>query len=63
MGNVAIHRAGLCYFPSGQIRKAKGKERRHLLQEEVRAGVEEERASRMVGLKQQEAWTKWLQRW
>ena len=59
VGNVARGRAGLGYFPSIQVRKAIGKDRRLLLQEEVRAGVEEERASRMVSLRQQGAWTKW----
>lgn len=33
--NVARGRVGLGYFPIVQIHKAKGKERRHLLQEEV----------------------------
>ncbi|XP_055496018.1 uncharacterized protein LOC129699945 [Leucoraja erinacea] len=39
--------------------KTQGKERHHLIQEEVRAGVEEERVSRTVGLRQQGAWTRW----
>ncbi len=56
--NVARGRAGLGYFPRTQINKATGKERHQLLQEEVRAGVEEDRASRMVGLRQQGAWTR-----
>lgn len=59
MANVARGRAGLGYFPRTEIRKAMGKERRHLLQEEVRPVVEEERASRVVGLKQQGAWPRW----
>lgn len=38
VGMVASGRAGLGYFPSCQVSKAKAKERLHLLQEEVRAG-------------------------
>ena len=59
VGTVAIGRAGLGYFPSTQIHKAKGKQRRNLIQEEFRACVEEERRSKMVGLSRQEAWTRW----
>ena len=51
--------AGLGYFPSPKIEKARGKERRKLLQQEVRAGVEETRITKMVGLAQQGAWTRW----
>ena len=58
VGTVAIGRAGLGCFPSTQILKAKGKQRRNLIQEEVRASVEEKR-SKMVGLCQQGAWTQW----
>ncbi|RXN07453.1 reverse transcriptase [Labeo rohita] len=59
VGIVATGRAGLGYFPKTLISQARGKERHHLLQEEVRAGVEEERVSRAVGLRQQGAWTRW----
>ena len=59
VGTVAIGRAGLGYFPSIQIHKAKGKQRRNLIQEEVRANVEEKRRSKMVGLCRQGAWTRW----
>lgn len=59
VGTVASGRTGLGYFPSFQVSKAKGKERLHLLQEEVRAGAEEEWVSQMVGLSQQGAWTRW----
>ncbi|XP_041934289.1 LOW QUALITY PROTEIN: uncharacterized protein LOC121697073, partial [Alosa sapidissima] len=52
-------RADIGYFPSTRVDKAQGKQRQHLIQQEVRAGVEEERASRMVGMGQQGAWTKW----
>lgn len=56
---MATGRAGLGYFPKTQVSQARGKERHQLLQEEVRAGVEEERVSRAVGLRQQGAWTRW----
>ena len=59
MGTVAIGRAGLGYFPSIQIYKAKRKRRRDVTQEEVRASVEEERRGQMVGLSRQAAWTRW----
>ena len=59
VGTVAKGRAGLGFFPSTRYDKTRGKERHHLLQEEVRAGVEEERRSKMVGLSQQGAWTRW----
>ncbi|KAI2645803.1 Regulatory protein RecX [Labeo rohita] len=59
VGTVATGRVGLGYFPKTLISQARGKERHHLLQEEVRAGVEEERVSRAVGLRQQGAWTRW----
>lgn len=58
VGAVAIGRAGLACFPKTQVSQAPGKERHHLLQEEVRAGVEEEHVSRAVGLRQQGAWTR-----
>ncbi len=59
VGNVATGRAGLGYFPKTLVSQARGKEIHHLLQEEVRAGVEEERVSRAMGLWQQGAWTRW----
>ncbi|XP_062272394.1 LOW QUALITY PROTEIN: uncharacterized protein LOC133978067 [Scomber scombrus] len=59
VGTLASGRAGLGYFPKTQVSKTHGKERHHLFQEEVRVGVEEERVSRAVGLRQQGAWTKW----
>ncbi|KAL4001244.1 hypothetical protein ACER0C_006543 [Sarotherodon galilaeus] len=45
----------------GRGSRARGKERRSLILEEVRAGVEETRASQMVQLRQQVAWTRWEQ--
>lgn len=59
VGSIATGHAGIGYFPTTRVENPKGKERQHLIQEEVRAGVEEVRASRMVGLGQQGAWTKW----
>ncbi|KAK1788714.1 hypothetical protein P4O66_002535 [Electrophorus voltai] len=58
VGSLAMGRVGLGYFPKTQVSKTQGKERHHLLQEEIRAGVEEERVSRVVGLWQQGAWTR-----
>ncbi|KAK1786544.1 hypothetical protein P4O66_002997 [Electrophorus voltai] len=52
-------RAVLGYIPKTQISKAQGKERHYLFQEEIQAGVEEERVSRAVGFWQQGAWTRW----
>lgn len=59
LGTIAKGRAGLGYFPCPQINKTKGKERRQLIQKEVRAGIEETRYCKMVGLSSQGAWTKW----
>ncbi len=56
---MATGRAGLGYFPKTLVSQARGKEIHHLLQEEVRAGVEEEQVSRAMGLWQQGAWTRW----
>lgn len=58
IGMVERGQSGLGFLPSIQVDTAKGKERQHLLQEEVRAGVEEVRASKMLGLRQQGAWTR-----
>ncbi|XP_077372334.1 uncharacterized protein LOC144033646 [Festucalex cinctus] len=59
VGPVACGRAGLGSNPRPSYNKAQGKEKRLLIQEEVRAGVEEERCSRTVGMRQQGAWTRW----
>ena len=58
MGTVVIGRAGPGYFPSTQIHKVKGKQRGNLIEEEVRASVEEERRSKIVELSRQGAWTR-----
>ncbi|XP_075313231.1 uncharacterized protein LOC142373743 [Odontesthes bonariensis] len=59
VGSVAIGRAGLGTIPITHLSRLRGKERRDRVQLEVRAGVEDQRASQWVGLKQQGAWTRW----
>ena len=59
VGTVATGRAGLGAFPQPRYENAHGKDKRQLVLKEVRAGVEEERTSRMVGMQQQGAWTRW----
>ena len=61
VGPVASGRAGLGSVATTRYDKALGKDRRRLVQEEVRTGVEELRASQMVGMRQQGAWTRWEQ--
>ena len=58
VGVVTRGRAGLGSFPTPQMNSS-GKERRRLVQEEVRAAVEETRTVEAVGMKQQGAWTRW----
>ena len=57
-GSIAKGKAGLGFFPSTHTISAKGKERRHLILE-VQEGAEEGDYGKMVGLSQQEAWTRW----
>ena len=57
VGRVAVGRTGLGYCTSKDIRRATGKKYRHLLQNGVRAGVEELRLGKIVGLGQKGAWT------
>ena len=52
VGTVARGRAGLGTYPSHPYDKARGKERQQLIQDEVRAMVEEERSSKAVGMGQ-----------
>lgn len=59
VGTVAMGRAGLGAIPQPCYRKARGKDKRQLVLKEVRAGMEEERTGRMVGMQQQGAWTRW----
>lgn len=59
IGAVAVGRQGLGMTPSTSWGKAGTKERRQLVQDEVRKKVEEERQARAVGMKQQGAWMRW----
>lgn len=61
LGTVAQGRAGLGSLRATRYDSASGKERQRLVQEEVRASVEEERTSRAVAMRQQGAWMKWEQ--
>lgn len=61
VGAVAQGRAGLGSSRTPNYYKAQGKEKRSLILEEVRAGVEEKRTSQVVQLRQQGAWTRWEQ--
>lgn len=61
LGTVAQGRAGLGSLTLTQYESASGRERQRLVQEEVRASVEEERTGRAVTMRQQGAWTKWEQ--
>ncbi|XP_061896514.1 uncharacterized protein LOC133645675 [Entelurus aequoreus] len=58
VGAVTRGRAGLGFFPTPQL-NTRGKEGRRLVQDEVRAAVEETRTCEAVGMKQQGAWTRW----
>ena len=59
VGTLAIGRAGLGAIPQPRYDRAQGKERRDLVLEEVRAGVEDVRTSRMVSMRQQGASSRW----
>ena len=59
VGTVDSGTRGLEYYPSTRIDNARGKERRTLLQKEVREGIEETRLAKMVWLSQQGARTRW----
>ncbi|XP_049337547.1 uncharacterized protein LOC125802987 [Astyanax mexicanus] len=59
IGSVAVGRTGLGSYARPRYDKAQGKERRQMVQAEIRAGVEEERRSRAVTMRQQGAWTNW----
>ncbi|XP_073731592.1 uncharacterized protein [Misgurnus anguillicaudatus] len=61
VGAVESGRAGLGSNQTPRFNKAQGKEKRQLIQDEVRAGEEESRGSRAVGMRQQGAWTRWEQ--
>ncbi|XP_067296477.1 uncharacterized protein [Pseudorasbora parva] len=59
LGSVAMGRAGLGCFPKPRYDLARGKERRRLIQDEIRAEVEEERYTKMTSMSKQGAWTRW----
>ncbi|XP_029943214.1 uncharacterized protein LOC115385372 [Salarias fasciatus] len=59
VGNTAVGRVGLGSFPKPCYGKARGREKRHMVQEEIRAEVEEDRWVKMVAMYQQGAWTRW----
>lgn len=59
VGSIAISCAGLGSNPTTHYNNLKGKERWDLVQKEVRARVEEQCTSWMVGLRQQGTWTRW----
>ncbi|XP_050960924.1 uncharacterized protein LOC127162191, partial [Labeo rohita] len=61
LGSVTQGRAGLGSLTANRYDLASGRERQRLVQEEVRASVEEERSSRAVAMRQQGAWMKWEQ--
>lgn len=58
VGTVATSRAWLGAMSQPRYDKAQGMDRCQLVLEEVRARIDEERTSRMVGMWQQEAWTR-----
>ncbi|XP_076844394.1 uncharacterized protein LOC143489330 [Brachyhypopomus gauderio] len=59
VGNTAVGRAGLGCFPKPRYDKARGREKRQMVQNEIRAEVEEDRRVKMVAMHQQGAWTRW----
>ncbi len=61
LGKVAQGRGGLGSLRASRHDSASGKERQRLVQEEVRASVDEERTSRAVAMRQQGAWMNWEQ--
>ncbi len=61
LGTVAQGRAGLGSLRATRYNSASGKERQRLVQEEVRASVEEERTCRAVVMWQQGTWMMWEQ--
>lgn len=59
VGSVTMGKAGLDYFPKPRCNLACGKEKHHLIQDEIRAEVEEERYSKMACMSKQGTWTSW----
>ena len=58
-GHHGIRQSGVGLLPKDPGGQGPGQGETRLLQEEIQAGVEEERVSRAVGLWQQGAWTRW----
>ncbi|KAK7889536.1 hypothetical protein WMY93_025096 [Mugilogobius chulae] len=58
-GTLAHGRAGFGSNTKPIYSKTRGKERRKLIQDEVRAEVEEARGSKIVAMGQQGAWSRW----
>lgn len=48
----------LRYLSNNQYRKSSGKERKHFLEEEIQAALEEIHVSKFIGMNQQEACTR-----
>lgn len=59
MGTVAVGQAELGGFPKPRFDKTHEKVKRQLVQDEIRAEVEENRCTKMVGMYKQGAWTRW----
>ena len=59
VGNVAVGRAGLGLYHRPQYEKASGKEKRKMVQDEIRKEEEEYRKTKAVAMSHQGAWTKW----
>ncbi|TWW68227.1 hypothetical protein D4764_19G0000250 [Takifugu flavidus] len=55
----AVGRAGLSSFSIPRYDKARGREKRSMVQDEIRAELEEDRRVKMVAMYQQSAWTRW----
>ena len=61
VGLLARGKLGIGNIPYTSWQKASVKERRHLVQEELRKEIEESRQARAVGMRSQGAWTRWEQ--
>lgn len=59
VGSVTMGKADLDCFPWPRCNLACGKEKRHLIQDEIRAEVEEECYSNMACMSKQGTWTSW----
>ncbi|TWW62302.1 hypothetical protein D4764_04G0009490, partial [Takifugu flavidus] len=58
VGNTAVGLAGLGSLPIPRYDKARGREKRSMVQDEIRAEVEEDWRVKMVAMYQQGAWTR-----